>query len=72
MLKALRKSLDLSINDLADLIDVAPRTIRRWEEGSVPTPYAVILLLGAWTYNKNLMLPELEKMWSNQANNRIA
>lgn len=45
MLKDLRKSLDLSINELADLIDVAPRTIRRWEEGSVDTPITVMILL---------------------------
>lgn len=46
MLKSLRHSLDLSVNDLADLIDVNERTIRRWEDGEAPK--AVIMLLRMW------------------------
>lgn len=45
MLKPLRQALNLSVNELSDLIDVNERTIRRWEYGEVPTPKAVIMLL---------------------------
>jgi DNA-binding transcriptional regulator YiaG len=48
MIKPLRKSLNLSVNDLSELIDVNERTIRRWETLEVPTPKAVLLLMKAW------------------------
>lgn len=48
MIKRLRKSLSLTINDLAALIDVNERTIRRWEHEEVPTPKAVVLLMQLW------------------------
>ncbi len=47
MLKDLRKKLDLSVNELADLLGVNERTVRRWEFGTRETPQAVILLLQA-------------------------
>lgn len=47
-MKKLRKALNLSINDLAAMLDVNERTIRRWEHGEVPTPKAVLMLLEIW------------------------
>ena len=40
-----RKELGLSINELADVIGVNERTVRRWENGDIETPYAITVLL---------------------------
>lgn len=48
MIKPLRKALNLSVNDLSELIDVNERTIRRWEYGEIETPAAIPLLLKMW------------------------
>ena len=45
MLKTLRNKLDLSLQDVADIMKVNVRTIRRWDDGDVDTPHAVILVL---------------------------
>lgn len=42
-LKPLRLALGLSVNQLADWLQVDERTLRRWEYGERPTPHAVIL-----------------------------
>jgi transcriptional regulator with XRE-family HTH domain len=42
--KALRKYLEaqqLSQRELAELLDVAERTVRRWVSGSIPVPRAI-------------------------------
>jgi transcriptional regulator with XRE-family HTH domain len=42
--KALRKYLEahqLSQRELAELLDVAERTVRRWIAGSIPVPRAI-------------------------------
>ena len=41
----LRKKLKYTREDLASLIEVNERTIRRWENNEVPTPKIVILYL---------------------------
>lgn len=45
MLKTLRNKLDLSLQDVADIMKVNVRTIRRWDDGGIDTPHAVILVL---------------------------
>lgn len=44
-LKQQRQFLNISVNELANYLQVSSRTIRRWERGDLPTPHAVTLLL---------------------------
>jgi DNA-binding transcriptional regulator YiaG len=44
-LKAARHALGLSTYDLAELLRVDPRTVRRWQGEGLPIPYAVEALL---------------------------
>lgn len=44
-LKAARHALGLSTYDLAELLKVDPRTVRRWQGEGLPIPYAVEALL---------------------------
>jgi len=43
--KDLRKSLRLSVNQLAHCIGANSRTVRLWEDGSKPVPYGIEVFL---------------------------
>ncbi len=43
----MRKVLGLRATDLGDLLDIAPETISRWENGAIPVEARAFVLLGA-------------------------
>lgn len=45
--KIMRRSLGLAAIDLAELLDIAPETISRWENGKRGVDRATIITLGA-------------------------
>ena len=46
-LKCARRSLGLSVRDLAALVGATPRTVRRWERGSLPLAPGVAQIVAA-------------------------
>ena len=46
-IKFMRKAIGLRAVDLADLLDVAPETLSRWETGERAAPRAHVVTLGA-------------------------
>ena len=53
-LLAAMAALGITLNELAYLLSVNPRTVNRWMEGSVEVPAPVSQLLGAWQKLKGL------------------
>jgi putative zinc finger/helix-turn-helix YgiT family protein len=45
--KILRRRLELRAADVAEMLDVTPETISRWERGAVPVDKAAFLVLAA-------------------------
>lgn len=52
-LKTLRKALGLSVNQLADWLDVNERTVRRWEYGEIGTPKSILMCCAYRLENEN-------------------
>lgn len=51
-LRFMRKSLQLRAADLAELLDVAPETISRWETGKLRAEHRTLALLGSLVVDK--------------------
>jgi transcriptional regulator with XRE-family HTH domain len=46
-LRIIREDLDLTQEQLADMLDINRRTISRWEQGQIPIPKAIDLAMEA-------------------------
>jgi DNA-binding transcriptional regulator YiaG len=53
VLRFLRKTLPLRAVDLAELLDVTPETVSRWETGKLPVERRALALLGSLVVDKH-------------------
>jgi putative zinc finger/helix-turn-helix YgiT family protein len=59
-LKLIRKLAGLRANELAELLDVRPETVSRWERGEVEIPRAVAFALGEYYEHPRLTRQKLD------------
>lgn len=58
--KFIRKLAGLRANELAEMLDVRPETVSRWERGEVEIPRAVAYALGEYYQHPRLTRQKLE------------